>query len=88
MEFFYTVDSSISDQDTWQRHYGGDRGDHILKEAYPWVFTYFIKYILKFIGYSVENTHYILLTFSIFSVLYFLKILSLVSKILNLKSWQ
>ena len=78
--FFYTVDSNINNQDTWQRHYGGDRGDHILKEAYPWVFTYFTKYILKYVGYSVENTHYILLIFSFFSVLYYLKLSSLISK--------
>ena len=79
--FFYTVDSNINDQETWQRHYGGDRGDSsILREAYPWVFTYFIKYILKFIGYSVENTHYILLSFSILSVFAFYKLSSLLSK--------
>ena len=78
--FFYTVDSNINDQETWQRHYGGDRGDYILREAYPWVFTYFIKYILKFIGYSVENTHYILLSFSILSVFAFYKLSSLLSK--------
>ena len=78
--FFYTVDSNISDQETWQRHYGGDRGDYILKEAFPWVFTYFTKYVLKFIGYSVENTHYLLLLFSIFAVVYFYKLTSLISK--------
>ena len=78
--FFYTVDSNISDQETWGRHYGGDRGDYVLKEAFPWFFTYFTKYILKYIGYSVENTHYILLSFSIFSVFYFYKLSSLFSK--------
>ena len=78
--FFYTVDSNISDQETWQRHYGGDRGDYILKEAYPWVFTYFTKYILKYIGYSVENTHYILLIFSTLAIFYFYKLSTLISK--------
>ena len=61
--FFYTVDANISNEETWQRHYHGDRGGWILKEAYPWVFTYFTKYVLNFIGYSVENTHYFFFIF-------------------------
>ena len=59
--FFYTVDSNISNQETWQRHYHGDKGDYMMREGFPWVFTFFTKYLLKFIGYSVENTHYFLL---------------------------
>ena len=66
--FFWTVDSNISDQETWQRHYHGDKGDYTMREGFPWVFTYFTKYLLKFIGYSVENTHYFLLSFSIISI--------------------
>ena len=72
--FFYTVDANVSNEETWQRHYYGDRGGWVLKEAYPWVFTYFTKYILKFIGYSVENTHYFLLFFSILSIFTFYKL--------------
>ena len=70
--FFYTVDSNISDQETWGRHYGGDRGDYVLKEAFPWFFTYFTKYILKYIGYSVENTHYIFIIIFYFFCFLFL----------------
>ena len=33
--FFYTVDANITNEENWQRHYHGDRGDGILKEAYP-----------------------------------------------------
>lgn len=78
--FFYTVDANVSNEETWQRHYYGDRGGWVLKEAYPWVFTYFTKYILKFIGYSVENTHYFLLFFSILSIFTFYKLSNLISK--------
>ena len=79
--FFFTVDSNISDSETWQRHYFGSRGDgSILKEAFPWNFTYFTKYVLKFIGYSVENTHYFLFLFSVFSYFAFYKIADLILK--------
>lgn len=78
--FLFTVDPNISNSETWKRHYYGDRGDGVLKEAFPWNFTYFTKYILKFIGYSVEKTHYFLLFFSIISYYFFYKIISLFSK--------
>ena len=78
--FFFTVDPNISNSETWQRHYYGDRGDGVLKEAFPWNFTYFTKYILKFIGYTVEKTHYFLLFFSIISYYFFYKVTSLFSK--------
>ena len=78
--FFYTVDPLQSNAETWQRHYFGDRGDSILKEAFPWNFTYFTKYILKLIGYTIESTHYFLLSFSILSFFMFYKICSLISK--------
>jgi hypothetical protein len=78
--FFYTVDPHISNAETWQRHYFGDRGDHILKEAFPWNFTYFTKYILKVIGYTIESTHYFLLSFSILSFFMFHKICNLINK--------
>jgi len=79
--FFFTVDSNISDSETWQRHYFGSRGDgSILKEAFPWNFTYFTKYVLKFIGYSVENTHYFIFLFSVFSYFVFYKIVNLIFK--------
>mgnify|MGYP000004616629 FL=1 len=83
--FFYTVDSNISNQETWQRHYHGDKGDYIMREGFPWVFAYFTKYLLKFIGYSVENTHYFLLSFSIISVFVFYKLSDFLSKDLNFK---
>ena len=77
--FFYTVDANISNEETWQRHYHGDRGGWVLKEAYPWVFTYFTKYILKFVGYSVENTHYFFISFSVFSIFVFHRLSKLIS---------
>ena len=82
--FFYTVDSNISNQETWQRHYHGDKGDYFMREAFPWVFTYFTKYVLKFIGYSVENTHYFLLSFSIISIFIFYKLSDFLSKDFNI----
>lgn len=79
--FFFTVDSNISDSETWQRHYFGDRGDGgILKEAFPWNFTYLTKYILKFIGYSIENTHYFIFLFTVFSYFIFYKFTNLILK--------
>ena len=83
--FFYTVDSEVSNQETWQRHYHGDKGDYIMREAFPWVFAYFTKYLLKFIGYSVESTHYFLLSFSIISIFVFYKLSSFLSKDFNFK---
>jgi len=78
--FFYTVDPNISDSETWQRHYFGNRGDGILKEAFPWNFTYFTKYVLKFTGYTIEYTHYFLFLFSVFSYFIFYKIANLILK--------
>ena len=78
--FFYTVNPDISNSETWQRHYYGDRGDGFLKEAFPWNFTYLTKYSLKFIGYTVEKTHYFLLFFSIISYYLLYKITSLFSR--------
>ena len=70
--FFYSVDPNISNSDTWQRHYYGDRGEGvILREAFPWNFSYLTKYFLKFTGYTIENTHYFLLLFSVFSIFFF-----------------
>ena len=72
--FFYTVDPNVSNEETWLRHYYGDRGDRedgIIREAFPWSFTYFTKYNLKFIGYTIEKTHYFLLFFSILSYYFF-----------------
>ena len=78
--FFYTVDPRVSNAETWQRHYFGDRGDHFLKEAFPWNFTYFTKFFLKFSGYTVEKTHYFLLSFSILSFFMFYKLCNLLLK--------
>ena len=83
--FFYTVDANISNEETWQRHYHGDRGGWTLKEAYPWVFTYFTKYVLNFIGYSVENTHYFFIFFSILSIFAFHRLSNLISKDFNFR---
>lgn len=83
--FFYTVDSEVSDKETWQRHFYGSRGDYILKEAFPWSFTYFTKYFLKIVGYSVENTHYLILTFSILSLFLIYKFCDLISNNFKLK---
>ena len=78
--FFYTVNPNISNSETWQRHYFGDRGDGTLREAFPWNFTYFTKYALKLVGYSIESTHYFLLLFSLFSYFLFYKVVALISK--------
>ena len=77
--FFYTVEPFISNAETWQRHYYGDRGDSFLKEAFPWNFTYFIKFFLTYIGYTVEKTHYLLLLFSILSFFVFYRLCDLIS---------
>lgn len=78
--FFFTVDPTITNNQTWQRHYFGDRGDGILKEAYPWNFTYFTKYFLKVFGYTVETTHIFILIFTVFSYLIFFKLVNLIFK--------
>ena len=79
--FFYTVYPYISDSDTWIRHYFGDRGDGtILKEAFPWNFTYLTKYFLKIAGYTVENVHYFLIIFTTLSFLVFYKLCNLISE--------
>ena len=79
--FFFTVDPNISNSETWNRHYFGDRGDgSILKEAFPWKFSYFVKYFLKLVGYRVEYTHYLFFLFSAFSYLVFYKIVNLIKK--------
>ena len=79
--FFYTVDPNISNAQTWQRHYFGDRGDGgILKEAFPWNFSYIAKYFLKFTEYTIEATHYFLLFFSALSYFFFYKFIKLISK--------
>jgi len=79
--FFYTVDPNISNTQTWQRHYFGDRGEGtFLREAFPWNFTYFTKYFLKFTGYTIEATHYFLLLFSALSYFLFYKFINLIFK--------
>lgn len=79
--FFFTVDPSITNNQTWQRHYFGDRGDGgILKEAFPWNFSYIAKYFLKFTEYTIEATHYFLLFFSALSYFFFYKFIKLISK--------
>ena len=79
--FFYTVDPNVTNSQTWQRHYLGDRGDGgILKEAFPWNFSYFTKYFLKFTEYTIETTHYFLLLFSALSYFFFFKFINLISK--------
>lgn len=73
--FFFTVDPSITNNQTWQRHYFGDRGDGgILKEAFPWNFSYIAKYFLKFTEYTIEATHYFLLFFSALSYFFFINL--------------
>ena len=81
--FFYTVEPYISNAETWQRHYYGDRGDGFLKEAFPWNFTYLTKFFLHYAGYTVENTHYFLLSFSILSFFIFYSLCKLISKDFN-----
>lgn len=79
--FFFTVDPNISNSETWQRHYFGDRGDgSFLKEAFPWNFSYFVKYFLKLAGYKVEHIHYFFFLFSVLSYLVFYKIINLITK--------
>ena len=82
--FFYTVEPYISNAETWQRHYYGDRGDgSFLKEAFPWNFTYLTKFFLHYAGYTVEKTHYFLLLFSILSFFIFYNLCKLISKDFN-----
>ena len=43
----YTIDPSVSDEDTWKRYYG-DRADHILPEYYPPLNAFFFKIYFYF----------------------------------------
>lgn len=83
--FFYTVDPKVSNNETWQRHYFGDRGDGFLPEDFPWVFSYFTKFFLGKIGYSVEITHYFILFFSIISFYYIIKLCEFFTNNFDLK---
>ena len=82
--FLYTVDPNISNEETWKRYFG-DRGDWFLPEDFPYYFAFIVKFFLKIVGYSVENTHFFLLFFSIGSFFVFMKICDLFSKDSNFK---
>ena len=58
----YTIDPSVSNEDTWKRYYG-DRGDHNLPEYYPPLNAFLLKYIFTFFEYNIENTRLISLFF-------------------------
>jgi len=51
----YTVDPTVSYDETWKRYYG-DRGDHILPEYYPPLYAFLLKSFLGTFGYYVENS--------------------------------
>ena len=58
----YTVDPTISNDETWKRYYG-DRGDHILPEYYPPLYAFLLKSFLGTFGYYVENARLLSLIF-------------------------
>ena len=58
----YTVDPTISYDETWKRYYG-DRGDHILPEYYPPLYAFLLKSFLGTFGYYVENARLVYLIF-------------------------
>ena len=91
--FFFTVDPTISNELTWVRYYGDRR---ILEqynsydwskvgEDFPYYFAFLTKFILKIIGYSVEKIHYLVLFFSICSLLFISKICDLITKNIDFK---
>ena len=58
----YTVDPTVSYEETWKRYYG-DRGDHILPEYYPPLYAFLLKSFLGTFGYYVENARLVSLIF-------------------------
>ena len=58
----YTIDPTISYDETWKRYYG-DRGDHILPEYYPPLYAFLLKSFLGTFGYYVENARLVSLIF-------------------------
>ena len=58
----YTVDPSVSSDETWKRYYG-DRGDHVLPEYYPPLYAFLLKTFLNVFGYYVENAKLLSLIF-------------------------
>ena len=65
---FYTVDPSLSIDETWQRYFG-DRGDHTLPEYYPPLNAFVLKSFLNIFGYSVENARLLTLVFGFGSII-------------------
>jgi xanthosine utilization system XapX-like protein len=91
--FFFTVDPNVSNEITWVRYFGNRR---ILPqynisdwgkvgEDFPYYFAFLTKFVLSFIGYSVEKAHIFLLIFSIGSFFIIIKICDLIVKDINFK---
>ena len=52
----YTIDPSISNEDTWKRYYGyRGRPFYLLPEYYPPLNAFFLKFILNIFGYNIET---------------------------------
>ena len=59
----YTVDPTISNDETWKRYYGDRGGFHILPEYYPPLYAFLLKSFLGTFGYYVENARLLSLIF-------------------------
>ena len=59
----YTIDPTISNDETWKRYYGDRGGDGILPEYYPPLYAFLLKSFLGTFGYYVENARLLSLIF-------------------------
>ena len=65
----YTVDPSISNEETWQRFFGyRGKGNHFLPEYYPPINAFILKYFLLYTGYYTENARIYSLLFGCSSI--------------------
>ena len=91
--FFFTVDPNISNEITWVRYFGERRelGNYNLVdwnkvgEDFPYYFAFLSKYIFMIIGYSVEKAHYLILFFSICSLIIVSRICDLFTSNIDFK---
>lgn len=91
--FFFTVDPNISNEITWVRYFGDRKilfeynsyDWNKVGEDFPYYFAFFSKFVLNFIGYSIEKVHYFILFFSIFSLFLVTKICEIFTPDLKFK---
>ncbi len=91
--FLFTVDPNVSNEITWVRYYGDRRvleqynsyDYQKVGEDFPYYFAFLTKFVLKFLGYSVEKAHLFILFFSIGSFFILVKICDLVTSDIKFK---